>query len=221
MPAASSAQPLVRAVVVDDSSIVRDGLAFVQHRVHIIAAYSSVEAVLADLPVADLIILDLHLRALGDAPVLQGRAAVSALVAAGYSVCIYTDERRRLVLASCLRAGASGIIHKSDSSDDAADAFVRVALGETVITPALVGLGEILDRRGGLPELTARQRQVLSGRARGESWGDLCARLYITDATARAHMRAVNAKIAAYFEGTTPGDIERHLGLAPGDLFDD
>ena len=124
-------------------------------------------------------------------------------------------------MAQCLRAGAHGVVHKSDSDAVTAAAIDGVARGETVITQSLVGLAEVVERRGGLPQLTARQRDVLRARARGERWADIAARLYITEGVAREHMAAVNAKFALYLYGASPADMERQLGMAPGDLLDE
>lgn len=210
-----------RAVVIDDSTIVRFGMPLMHPELDIVAAYPDIEEFLVDEPPVDLVILDLRLSGGPAHGVRQGPTAIRAVRAAGYQVCLFTDERRRLVLAQCMRAGAQGVVHKSDSVDTAAAAFAVVAGGGTVITQSLIGLAEVLERRGGLPELTARQRQVLAGRARGESWAEIAAGLFITEGVAREHMAAVNAKFAAYLQGASPGDIERHLGLAPGDLLDE
>ncbi len=208
-----------RTLVVDDSTVVRFGLPVMHPELDVLKTYSSVDQLLAERLPADVVILDLRLDGPGRPGVLQGTAAVRAVAKLGYTVCIYTDERHRLVLAQCLRAGAKGIVHKSDPAEAASQAFQAVAGGETVVTQSLVGLAEVLDRRGGLPTLTQRQREVLAGRARGERWADIGARLYITEGVAREHMAAVNAKLADFLKDGSPGDIERLLGLSPGDLL--
>lgn len=210
-----------RAVVIDDSTVVRFGMPLMHPELDITATYAGIEQFLVDAPDVDLVILDLRLSASASDGVRQGPTAIRAVRAAGYRICLFTDERRRLVLAQCMRAGAQGVVHKSDPVETASAAFRTVAEGGTVITQSLVGLAEVLERRGGLPELTARQRQVLAGRARGETWAEIASRLYVTEGVAREHMSAVNAKFAAYLQGASPGDMERQLGLAPGDLLDE
>lgn len=125
------------------------------------------------------------------------------------------------MLAQCLRAGAHGVVHKSDPVETASAAFLAVAGGQTVVTQSLVGVAEVLERRGALPDLTPRQRQVLVGRARGERWSDIARRIHITEGVAREHMFAVNAKLAAYLQHGSARDIEAMLGLSPGDLLDE
>ncbi|MGV1030484.1 MAG: DNA-binding response regulator [Dermatophilaceae bacterium] len=209
-------------MIVDDSTVVRLGLPLVHPELDVVAVHASIEPLVAQRPPAELVILDLRLTGAGATGVRQGPTAVRAVAALGYRICLYTDERRRLVLAQCVRAGAHGVVHKSDSLEAASAAFLAIAAGQTVITQSLVGVAEVLERRGALTDLTERQRQVLAGRARGERWGDIAAgRPYITEGVAREHMFAVNAKLAAYLQNGSPGDIEVLLGLSPGDLLDD
>lgn len=210
----------LRVALVDDSVAIRAGMPVMLPALDFAAALPDVESLLSQLPVVDVVALDLKLTGEDLDRKIQGAAAVRAVAAAGYRICLYTDERRRLVLTQCLRAGAHGIVHKSDPADVVSDAFARIAAGETVITHSLIGLGELLDRRGGLPELTERQRQVLTARARGEPWSSIAARLYITECVAREHLAAAAAKFAEFVTKATPAELERHLGLGPGDLLD-
>lgn len=210
----------VKVVVVDDITVVREGFAIVHPDVDVIATYPTVENLLVERPVADLIVLDLKLSGGPAQGVRQGPTATREVAKAGYRVCLYTEERRRLVLAYCLRAGADGIVHKSDTAHDATLAFQQIANGQTVITQSLVAVAEVLQRHGKLPELTEKQLAVLRGRARGRRWADIAASLYITEATARGHMAVVNDKFAGYLAGASPADLEHELGVAPGDLRD-
>ncbi len=215
----ASPAPRVRAIVVDDSTVIRLGLPLLHPELDVVAAYPDIEPLVAEHPDADLVILDLKLSGAGASGVRQGPRAIEAVLELGYRICLYTDERRRLVLARCLRCGANGIVHKSDSPQAASEAFRAVAQGQTVITQSLVGLAEIVERRGRLPELTERQREILAARARGERWSDIATRLFISEGVAREHMSAVNAKLSEYLQDGSPGDIETILGLAPGDLL--
>lgn len=134
-------------------------------------------------------------------------------------MCLYTDERRRFVLAACLRAGAQGVVHKSEPADVLRDALEVVAAGGVRITRALEGLAELLEREDAFPELTARQQQVLAGRARGESFPQIASRLFISLDTAKDHMGAVNRHLAFYLRTATPAEVAHHLGVIPGDLI--
>lgn len=211
-----------RVVVIDDSTVIRGGFAAVHPDLDVVAAFASVEEFEAAATVAcDVVILDLLLRGPqpSDTVTKQGRSAIRAIRALGHRLCLYSDERRPLVLALCLRAGADGVIHKSDPPQATSQAVRDIIRGEVVITQSLIGLTELLDRRSGL-DLSPRQREVISGRARGRSWNHIASSLFIAEDTARDHYRAACAKLKCFLQAASPGDLERAAGIAPGDILD-
>lgn len=213
-----------KVVVIDDSTVIRGGFGLVHAGLDVVATYPSVEAYEADPAQCDVIVLDLLLRgpqSLETASTKQGRSAIRALRRLGLPVCLYTDERRALVLALCLRAGANGVVHKSDPAAVVTRAIEDIRDDQVVVTQSLVGLAELLDRRGHSLELSPRQRQVLSARARGRHWNDIANSLFITENTAREHHQAVCAKLRHYLQHASPGDMERAVGLAPNDVLAD
>jgi DNA-binding NarL/FixJ family response regulator len=210
----------LRLAVVDDDTVVREGLPALLPFHNVVAGYSNVDGVLQESPDVDVVILDLHLRGTGSGYVRQGAAGVAAVSGAGYPVLIYTNECRLLVLAGCLAAGASGIVHKTEPLSAVSEAAGAVAAGEVVITPALVGLAEVVARHGQLPGLSPRQRQVLAGRARGEPFRRIARTLGITQKVAEEYMGGVTVKFADYLRTHSAADLERHLGIGAGDLLD-
>jgi DNA-binding NarL/FixJ family response regulator len=212
-----------RVAVIDDSTVIRGGFAIVHPGLEVVGTYASVEDFEAAPVACDVVVLDLLLR--GPQGVAtstkQGRSAIRALRDLGHRVCLYTDERRALVLALCLRAGANGVVHKSDAPEVTVRAAREIQEGGVVVTQSLVGLTELLDRRGAAIDLSPRQRQVISGRARGRPWLDIASELYITEGVAREHYQAACVKLRQYLRHTSPGDIERAFGVGPGDLLDD
>ncbi|MDR2567511.1 MAG: LuxR C-terminal-related transcriptional regulator [Bifidobacteriaceae bacterium] len=212
------------AAVVDDESLTRSTFRVAYPMLDVVGEYATVEALLAAKPRADIVVLDLLLSRTLDEDAFQGPRAIKRLTNEGYRVCIHTDERRNLVLAQCFAAGAVGLARKSDSLEDNAAAFLRVAAGHLVVPSQMLELAQMLNRRRQLPELTPRQAEVLGARARGEPWGALARRLGISRETAEGHLRAVNAKMAKFLveaaidPALAPADVERALGLAPGDL---
>lgn len=212
------AQDRPPVALIDDIAVVRQGFAIVHQGLDVMATFASAEEFLRERPAVDAVVLDLRLNLSRASHSMQGTEAVQAVSKAGYAVCIYTEETRPMVLAACLRAGASGIVHKSDSPQEAEDAVREVAQGRTVITQSLVSVAEILSRRGQLPELTDKQRLVLHGRARGVRWSEIAKKNFISEGTARDHMDAVNRKTAQFFQNATPAQLEQELGVAPGDL---
>jgi DNA-binding NarL/FixJ family response regulator len=210
----------LRVACVDDDTVIRNGLPLLLPALDFGETYADVDALLTARPDVDVVVLDLVLTGTGRAGVRQGPSGVQAVARAGYRVVIYTGERRTQVLTVCVAAGASGVVHKAEPISTLQDAIERVAAGEIVITQALVGLAELVERRGGLPSLSARQREVLSARARGEPFKSIAKRLYITVGVADEHMAAVNLKFKDYLSNHSAADLERELGFAPGDLLD-
>lgn len=212
--------PRIRVAVVDDDTIMRDGLALLLTAHDVTATFPSVTQFLHAAPEAEVVLVDLKLTGTGRIAEPQGQEAVRTVADAGYQVLVYTNERRRAVLAGCLAAGARGVVHKAEPLEALSTAIGRIADGQTVITQALTGLAELAGRRGRIPTLSPRQREVLAGRARGESFAAIAARLYITSKTAEEHMQKVTEKFAEYLRDHSPADLERHLGLDPTELLD-
>lgn len=218
-PRPSSGGGGLRVVCVDDDTLIREGVLRLLEGVEVVAVYPRVEPLLEARPAANVVLLDLWMPSDGE-PMLQGLRAVASVAAAGYRVLIHTNERRREVLARCLAAGATGITHKTEPLSTLVEAAHRVAAGDVVVTTALAGLAELVHQRGALPRLSPRQLEVLRGRARGESYKAIGSRLYISPKTAEEYMAEVGRRFADVLRTGSPADLERHLGVGPGDLLD-
>ncbi|GAA2015182.1 hypothetical protein GCM10009839_07940 [Catenulispora yoronensis] len=212
--------PTPTAILIEDATAIRLGLPTLLPDIHFIATLPRVEHLLRTRLAADVVVLDLHLVNDDQRDALQGVAAVSALSAAGYRVCLYTQEERRFVLAACLAAGARGLVRKSAPLTDAAAAIAQVAAGEVVIPQTMIALTELLVRRGSLTILSPRQCQVLAGRARGQTYAEMSKAIHLSESTLRGYWRELTEIVARHLRETAPGDIEHCLGLAPGDLVD-
>lgn len=217
-PGDQAALPAV--ALVDAETVSREGLPLLVPELRFVATFDSTESLLAARPAADVVILEMHLGGTGGRPVSQRTEAVRSVVEAGYRTCLYTSERNRHLLVACLVAGASGIVHKAEPLDALTTAVLAVAQGRVVITQALVGLAELAERRHLLPSLTQRQRQILSARARGEKFESIGRRLFITKKVAEEHWSIIAKKFAEFLHDHSPADLERLLGLEPGDLVD-
>lgn len=215
-----------KVVIIDDGSQSRETFQLAYPALNVVGAYPNVEKFLAaPLTDLDLIVLDLHLSTgYGNDGILQGPRAIKELMAYDIPICLYTDERRVLVLAQCFSAGATGLVRKCGTLQDNQRDFLTVVGGTPVIPGSLVGLAETLARRRRLPSLTDKQVAVLAARARGETWDGLARRLGISTTTASDRLAAVMQKMYWYLNdiglspGAPPADVERVLGLAPGDL---
>lgn len=211
----------VRVAAVDDDTVIRDGLPLLLPDLDFVGRFSSVEALLEAGPACDVVLLDLELDGAGTRGRLQGGAAVRAVTEKGFLVLIYTNEPRREVLAGCLAAGARGVVGKAEPMANVRTAIDAVVAGRVVLTQAMVGLVELAERRGILGGLSERQRTILSARARGESFASIGARLFISRRTAEDHWAQVASKFADYLADHSAADLERRLGIGPGDLLDD
>jgi len=219
-PVSDGPVPHIRVASIDDDTVIRRGLPVLLKDIDVAGSYADVDEFMAATTDVDVVLLDLVLTGTGRPGVLQGSAAIRTITDSGYRVLIYTNERRRPVLVACLAAGASGIVHKAEPISALEDAIHAVANGDVVITQALVGLAELAERQGELPTLSTRQRQVLSARARGEPFQSVADRLYISRKTAEEHMAIVTSKFADYLRDHSPADLERLLGIAPGDILE-
>ena len=209
-----------RVAVVEDAALMRDSFSLLMPGLDVVAAVSSVEELMVHHPVVDVVLLDLHLANVEQPDVRQGIAAIRALTGCGYRVCVYSQEERRFVLAACVAAGASGVVSKALPTGRAEQLFLDVALGGTVMPQSVVGILEVLVRRGCITLLSERQRQILHGRARGLSYAQVAKRLFVGESTLRGYWLDLIRSLSESLRNVTPGEIERTLGLAPGDLLE-
>lgn len=212
--------PRPTVAVVDGCSQVRESFQPCFPSLDVLGTFATVEAFLGSGAACDLVVADIVTDGVGSGAHV-GLSAVDALVAADHRVCVYTAERRVLVLAQCLAAGVAGLVNKSDPLSINEEAFVVAAQGGLPVADSLDGARDVVQRRGAPPRLTLRQRQVLHARARGESWQRLSDRLGISAKTAYDRLECVRAKFAWFLKDAgfgpepSPADIEYALGLVP------
>ncbi|MGL4743241.1 MAG: DNA-binding response regulator [Dermatophilaceae bacterium] len=206
--------------LVEDVAALRLALPLLLPGLDVVVAVDRVEQLLADRWEVDVVILDLHLTNASQPGVMQGLEAVRRVVEAGYVTCLYTQEERRLVLAACIAAGARGVAAKAAPPESVEYAVQRVLAGEVVMPAPLVGLVEVLARRGTLTILGRRQRELLHGRARGLTYTEIAKTMHVAESTLRGYWQDLTQIVARHLQETAPGDIEHALGLAPGDLLE-
>lgn len=206
MPA--SPDGVLRLVIVDDHPAiargVAAGLADVSARLGDVTAVSSVAAV-TDLVVGkgsgsggsggsgtgvDVVILDLQL---GDGS--DPAANVAQLVAAGLPVLVYTQEGRRSVIGRCFKAGASGIVSKSDDIAVLAEALLLVARGEPFLSPEWAAALEDAEDWP-VPDLAPRESEALSLYATGLPMKSVARRMGVAEDTAKEYLDRARQKYA-------------------------
>lgn len=200
----------LRVLVVDDHPVFRDGLRFTLERAAEIASVAEAsdgrEAVrLASESAFDVVVMDVRM------PHLDGIDATRAVVATGAKVLVLTMFEDDATVLSAVRAGASGYLVKGADAEQVVSAVTAVADGHAVFGPSLAGRvlqafvggsgqapapdGPAGGHPGSLPELSAREQEVLELLAEGLTNNEIGARLFISPITVRNHVSRILAKL--------------------------
>ncbi len=166
----------------------------------LVAAVSTLTEGLAQMPEADLVLVDLHL---GDDSGLElisaahGVDGVSTLV-----VTMFGDERTTV---AAIEAGADGYVLKGDPNIDLIQSVRNVLADEAPISPAIAR--HLLRRlQAPAPEpapniLTKRERQVLEALAAGASYKEVAREFDLSPHTVNFHVRSLYKKLSARSRG--------------------
>jgi DNA-binding NarL/FixJ family response regulator len=189
-------------VIVDDHAMFRAGVrAEIGDAVEVVAEAADVDeavaAVLASRP--EVVLLDVHLPGGGGVEVIrrtQGKAPETRFLA----LCV-SDAAEDVI--GTIRAGARGYVTTPITGAELVAAIDRVAAGDAVFSPRLAGF--VLDAFAGtievaaidedLDRLTEREREVMRLIARGYSYKEVAAELFISIKTVETHMGAVLRKL--------------------------
>lgn len=154
----------------------------------------------------------------------SGVPLIGPLVAAGSQVILLTAERRRLVLAECLEAGAAGWIDR-DANLDQVDEILRLVLaGQAVIgkTVRAALLDELrLDRerkaraRSMLDQLTEREALVLAALSDGLTADEIAHEHVVALTTIRSQIRAVLQKLDVRSQLAAVAAVSENRHLLP------
>ena len=118
-------------------------------------------------------------------------------------IVMLTMHADQEVLASAIRAGASGYLVKDCSTEEIASAVRMAVSGETALSPQLAAsmLDEVrrLDRPASDEEriVTRREEEVLQLIADGCSTPEVASKLYISQKTVKNHLASIYQKLDA------------------------
>lgn len=207
MPTGTATAP-VTVVIVDDHEIFRTGLrASLGPEVAVVGEAATVDEAVALLPsiAPDVVLLDVHLpggSGGGGTEVLQRSAAAPALSATRFLALSVSDAADDVV--SVIRAGARGYLTKTASGAEVTEAALRVRGGDAVFSPRLAGfvldafgtgVGETAAADDELDRLTGREQEVMRMIARGYTYKEVAAELFLSVKTVETHVSSVLRKL--------------------------
>ena len=190
----NAATPTIRLVIVDDHSLVRDGL---RARLSVVAglqvigeAASGAEALrLADADPPDLMLVDVGMRGMNGielATALRERhPKVRVLMLSMY-------DNREYVL-SAVRAGARGYVLKESPTEEILAAISAVCAGGNYFSAQISNL--VMQPGAAPPQLTAREHEVLLLLAHGQSNKVVARQLDISVRTVETHRLSLRRKL--------------------------
>ena len=191
----------MRAVIAEDLTLLRDGLARIlrAHDIEVAAAVGDPVALAAALEEEhpDIAIVDVRMP-----PTFTNEGLVAAIGARdrrpGMPVLVLSQYVEPLYARELMLSGAAGVgyLLKDRVADVGAfvDAVRRVADGGTVLDPDVVT--SMLSRRGqAMARLTAREREVLAFMAEGRSNAAIAAKLVVTPKAVDKHINSIFMKL--------------------------
>jgi DNA-binding NarL/FixJ family response regulator len=198
---------VIRVVVADDQALVRSGFAHIlgsEPGIDVVATAANGREALAmareHLP--DVILMDIQM------PQMDGieatRHITSSPQTAGVRVLVLTTFGSDEYVVDALRSGASGFVLKDTEPSDLIHAVTVVARGDALLAPEVTRqmIQRFVDSGPGqevvtLPELTAREHEVLVAVAAGLSNLEIADRLMVSYSTVKTHVSHLLTKLDA------------------------
>lgn len=206
----------LRVLVVDDHEIVTTGLSLLlgeSGEIEVVASVTdprdTLDAVARTGP--DVVLTDLSM------PGMAGTDLIAQLREAhpDVPVLILSATSNPVEIANGIRAGAVGFVPKHASLADIRVALAQASRGEMVVSPEV---GAALARHLREPQekaaLSEREREILTLVSLGMTNGQICRRLYLSEATVKTYLArcytklGVNDRAAAVRAAITQGLID-------------
>jgi DNA-binding NarL/FixJ family response regulator len=199
----------IRVLLIDDDPLVRAGLRMILSSAEDLAVVGEVgdgsqalQAVREHRP--DVVLMDIRM------PEMDGISATQRLreLPEPPQIIVLTTFHLDEYVLRALRVGASGFLLKDTPPTEIVHAVRLVAAGEAMLSPSvtrtlLAHLGDsaVNDRRvaatARLASLSDREREVAVAVAAGASNADIAAQLYLSEATVKAYVSRLLAKLDA------------------------
>ncbi|WP_430867640.1 response regulator [Demequina aurantiaca] len=196
----------VTVVIVDDHDVIRVGVReSLADDIEVVGEARDVESAIEAVREArpQVVILDVHLPGGTGGGALDVLAEILGGADAPRVLALSVSDAADDVVAT-VRAGARGYVTKSISGPDLSDAVRRVAGGDAVFSPRLAGFvldafgaagGEVAAKDEDLDKLTAREQEVMRLIARGYTYREVAAKLFISIKTVETHVGKVLHKL--------------------------
>ena len=195
----------IRILLIDDHTLFRSGIrALLQRQADfeiVDEASDGVEGIKrAKQHRPDVILLDLNM------PGLSGLEALQLLVEdlPQTAVIVLTVSEEAEELAAALRGGARGYLIKNIETEALIAGIRRAAAGEPVISDSMTAklvaqfrapAPAAAPRQEEAPRLTAREREIVQGLARGESNKEIARDLGVAESTVKIHVQNILKKL--------------------------
>lgn len=202
----AGAERVTRVALVDDDSLVRAGLSMIlgaDPGIEIVGdaddGSKAVELVQRHRP--DVLLMDVRM------PTMDGIAATRAVtqLAEHPAIIMLTTFDMDEYVFTALEAGASGFLLKDTPPTDLISAVHVVARGDAMLSPAVTrrmlshfshaNPSSAPERHPGLDSLTERETEVLGAVGAGLSNAQIGGRLFMSEATVKAHVSKIFAKL--------------------------
>jgi DNA-binding NarL/FixJ family response regulator len=201
-PAAAGSERVIRVVVVDDQTLVRQGicrLLDLTSDIRVVAEAADGAEAIRLIPTVDaeVVLLDVRMPGQGGIEVLQ---ALAGHLPPTILLTTFDDDA---VVIEAARHGAKGFLLKDVSLEQLAEAIRAVAAGRTMMLPALTervlkglpGLRQDFDSLDRPDPLTPREAEVLRLIAGGYSNREIADALGTAEGTVKNHASSILSKL--------------------------
>ena len=188
----------IRLLVADDHALFRRGViqTLKTPEMTVVAEASTAAEALeqARETLPDVLLLDVSMQGgsgLDILPQLRAEVPICKVV-----ILTVSEDEETLFLA--LKQGARGYIVKGVTADDLVAAVQAVHSGETYVAPGMAGriLTEMAKNRpAGLPDLSAREQEILERIAQGQTNKEIAAELYLSEKTIKHYVTNILTKL--------------------------
>lgn len=187
--------PLIQVLIADDHVMVAQGLTALlesQPDIRVIGRASNGQEALELFRQhqPDIVLMDLRMPQMGG---VEATSAIRTQFPQARIIVLTTYDGDEDIYRG-LRAGAKGYVLKDAEAQELLSAIRAVHAGQQYIPPTV---GAKLALRMGIPELSARELEVLNLMARGKNNQEISAKLSISESTVKFHTKNIMSKLGA------------------------